>query len=76
MAKAKVFKSGNSQAVRLPKDFRFDQDEVEIERRGEEIVLRSRRENLGELFEILTNLSDDFLKDGRKQPVIQHRKDL
>ena len=42
MATARVFMSGNSQAVRLPKEFRFDTDEVEIERRGDEIVLRER----------------------------------
>ena len=36
---AAVFKSGNSQAVRLPKDFQFDVSEVEILRRGDEVVL-------------------------------------
>ena len=38
--KAKVFKSGNSQAVRLPKGFRLDVREVEIFKRGKEVVLR------------------------------------
>ena len=42
MATARVFKSGNSQAVRLPKAFRFRSAEVEIFRRGDEIVLRER----------------------------------
>ena len=37
-----VFTSGNSQAVRLPKAFRFSSKTVEIERRGDEIVLRER----------------------------------
>ena len=40
MTVAKVFKSGNSQAVRLPKQFRFKSAEVEIFRRGDEVVLR------------------------------------
>jgi antitoxin VapB len=40
MATARVFRSGNSQAVRLPKEFRFKGKEVEIFRRGDEIVLR------------------------------------
>lgn len=40
MAVAKVFKLGNSQAVLLPKEFSFSTDEVEIFRRGDEIVLR------------------------------------
>lgn len=43
MATAKVFQSGNSQAVRLPKEFRFKSKEVQIERRGDEVVLREPR---------------------------------
>ncbi len=43
MTKARVFKSGNSQAVRLPKQFRFDVKEVEIFRRGDEIILNGNR---------------------------------
>ena len=39
MATARVFKSGNSQAVRLPKEFRVNSKELEISRRGDEIVL-------------------------------------
>src|SRR5881227_2492102 len=42
MATAKLFQHGGSQAVRLPKDFRFDGTEVEIEKRGDEVVLRPR----------------------------------
>ena len=40
---AKIFRSGNSQAVRLPKQFRFDVDEVEITREGDAVVLRPLR---------------------------------
>jgi antitoxin VapB len=42
-ATTKVFKSGNSQAVRMPKAFRFNSKEVHIERRGNEIVLTEAR---------------------------------
>jgi antitoxin VapB len=51
MSIAKVFKSGNSQAVRLPKEFRFASAQVEIFRRGDEVVLRElgRRRTLSEL---------------------------
>jgi antitoxin VapB len=42
MGTAKVFRSGNSQAVRLPKQFRLKSGEVEIFRRGDEIVLREK----------------------------------
>ena len=76
MARAKVFKSGNSQAVRLPKDFRFGTAEVEIIRRNDEIILRSVPRNLTEVFETLAKLSDDFMKDGRKQSPPQQRKNL
>lgn len=37
--RAKVFRKGRSQAVRLPKDFRFDGDEVLIRREGEAVIL-------------------------------------
>src|ERR1035438_7574106 len=46
MGTARVFRSGNSQAVRLPKQFRFKSKEVEIFRRGNEVVLREKDKNL------------------------------
>ena len=76
MTRAKVFKSGNSQAVRLPKEFRFETKEVEIFRQGNDVVLRSSRTDLTELFEILGTLSDDFMKGGRKQPMPQVRENF
>jgi len=66
MATARVFRSGNSQAVRLPKQFRLKSDEVEIFRRGEEIVLREKKGGLARAFEILSNLPEDVLGDERK----------
>lgn len=48
MATARVFKSGNSQALRLPKAFRFESNVVEIFRRGDEVVLRERRDSAAE----------------------------
>jgi antitoxin VapB len=68
MAIAKVFKSGNSQAVRLPKEFRVATDEVEIFRRGDEIVLRERPRNLLRALDILASLPDDFLEDRGDTP--------
>jgi antitoxin VapB len=58
MTTARVFRSGNSQAVRLPKGFRLKSKEVEIFRRGDEIVLREKGEGLARAFEILANLPD------------------
>lgn len=43
MATAKIFKHGGSQAVRLPKAFRFESTEVSIEKRGNEVVLKPKR---------------------------------
>ena len=74
--KAKVFKSGNSQAVRLPKEFRVKASELEIFRRDDEIVLKLIPEDLGQVFDVLGELSDDFMRDGRKQPRLQIRRDL
>ena len=76
MATAKVFKSGNSQAVRLPKEFRFNSSEVEIFRRGDEIVLRERWTGLDRAFELLTSLPDDFMADGRQDLAPEQRDDL
>lgn len=42
---AKVFKTGRSQAVRLPKEYRFDTDEVTIERVGNAVILRPKVED-------------------------------
>jgi len=44
-----VFQSGNSQAVRLPKEFRFKSKTVEIFRRGDEVVLREKPRTMGEV---------------------------
>jgi antitoxin VapB len=73
MATAKVFRSGNSQAVRLPKEFRVRSKEVEIFRRGEEIVLREKGKGLARAFEILASLPDDFLPGGRRDAPPQKR---
>lgn len=76
MATARVFRSGNSQAVRLPKEFRFNGAEVEIFRRGEEIVLREKAEGLVRAFEILAALPDDFFPEGRRDTPPQEREGL
>jgi antitoxin VapB len=64
--KARVFQSGNSQAVRLPKQFRFRSPVVEIYRRGDEVVLREGAATLEEAFDLLAGLSRDFFAGGRK----------
>ena len=76
MSKARIFKSGNSQAVRLPKQFRFHVKEVEILRRGHEIVLREPKRNLGQAFAALAAMPDDFMAEGRRDPAPQRRDAL
>ncbi|MFO1408997.1 MAG: type II toxin-antitoxin system VapB family antitoxin [Steroidobacteraceae bacterium] len=61
MALTRVFQSGNSQAVRLPKEFRFNASEVEIFRRGDELILRKRHASLRGAFELLARLPPDAL---------------
>lgn len=73
---AKVFQSGNSQAVRIPKEFRFDVTEVEIFKRGDEIVLKPKSKNLGAAFKLLSEMPDDFMVDGREDSLPQEREYL
>ncbi len=74
MRTTKVFQSGNSQAVRIPVEFQFDVQEVEIERRGDEIVLRRPKENLVAAFEALAELPDDCFAETRLDSVAQDRE--
>lgn len=76
MATARVFKSGNSQAVRLPKKFRVNAAEVEIFRRGNEIVLKEKARGMATAFQLLADLPDDFYADGRHDKPPQRRKGL
>jgi antitoxin VapB len=77
MAVAKIFQSGNSQAVRLPKEFRFpaDTDEVTIRRQGDRVILEPvGREEWPETFwQAFGALSDDF---ERPRQVPQRRESL
>lgn len=65
---ARVFQSGNSQAVRLPKQFRLTAKEVQIFRRGDDIVLREKPAKLGDLLAQLPALADDALPDEIPDP--------
>jgi antitoxin VapB len=76
MGTARVFRSGNSQAVRLPKQFRLKTKEVEIFRRGKEIVLREKDGAMTQAFDLLAGLPDDFAVRGREKDRPQKRKGL
>ena len=74
MTFARIFQSGNSQAVRLPKEFRFDADQVEIFRQGNDIVLRQVPSDAAAVFDLLSSLPADFLADGRQDTPPQERE--
>ena len=74
MTYARVFQSGNSQAVRLPKEFRFSVDRVEIFRRGDEVILRERPSSALTIFNALSQLPEDFMVQGRGDAQPQERE--
>lgn len=76
MATTKIFKSGNSQAVRIPREFHLHCKEVEIFRSGSDIILREKPRNLLPAFNLLGKLSKDFFRGGRRQPKPQKRANL
>lgn len=74
MKTAKLFKNGESQAVRLPKEFRFEGDEVLIKRAGNAVVLLPKRKSWDALVDSLTQFSSDFMDD-RLQPKKNDRRE-
>lgn len=76
MTLTRVFQSGNSQAVRLPKEFRFDVDEVEILRQGDDVVLRVPQRSAAVIFDALAALPEDFMAEGREDALPQERERL
>ncbi len=75
MKSAKLFQNGQSQAVRLPKEFRFEGDEVLIKRVGNAIYLLPVSSGWENLSASLDMFSDDFLEE-RNQPPQQGRDDI
>lgn len=74
MKTAKIFMSGNSQAVRIPKEFQLEGDEVEIQKRGDALVLRPKKRSWAALLAGLKKFTDDFMENGRRQPPVQKRR--
>ncbi len=70
---AKVFLNGNSQAVRLPKAFRFDTSEVYIRKVGEEVIISAKKPSWKRFFEKKSTFGDDFLQK-RDNDVPQKRE--
>jgi len=76
MTYARVFQSGNSQAVRLPKEFRLKAEQVEIFRQGDDIVLRERPMGATAIFDALAAMPADFMSKGRGDSPPQDREPL
>jgi len=76
MEKAKIFWSGRSQAVRLPKNFRFDGEEVRIRRHGSAVILEPLASDWQWLDAIAEKLDDDFVQAVKEQTEQQVRPAL
>ncbi|ADC64155.1 antitoxin [Allochromatium vinosum] len=76
MITAKIDRRGTLQSVRLPEGFQFDVDEVEILRRGDEIVLRQKPTSLRAAFDLLASMPDDFFAEGRQDVPPETRESL
>ncbi len=76
MKTAKLFKNGQSQAVRLPKEFRFEGNKVYIRKEGDEVILSPYKDPWQVMWESLSKFSDDVFAEGRQQPPQQKRSEL
>jgi len=72
---AKIFRNGQSQAVRLPKEFRFEEEYVYIKKIGNAVVLLPPKGSWEALLQSLDKFSDDFMNE-RSQPSDQRREEL
>ena len=75
MERAKLFKNGQSQAVRLPKHLRFEGTEVFARKLGSAVILLPVNDPWGSLRQALGGFSDDFLSE-RAEPAVQDREGL
>ena len=76
MMTAKVFENGRSQAVRLPKECRFNTDEVAVNRIGDIVLLMPKTNKWSSFMQAIDMFSDDFMKDGRVGRLEQERDEL
>ena len=76
MEYAKVFTNGGSQAVRLPKSCRFEQDEVLVNRVGNVVMLMPKDDPWASMLQSLDMFTDDFLAEGVSDLPLQERTTL
>ena len=75
MMTAKVFENGRSQAVRLPKEYRFDEKEIAVNKIGQIVLLVPRTDGWVTFMQAIDMFSGDFMSDGRDD-AIQEREAL
>ncbi len=75
MQTAKIFTNGRSQAIRLPKEFRFSGDDVYINKIGKIVLLIPKDDPWSVLANSLDQFSDDFMEE-RSQPPQDRREEL
>jgi antitoxin VapB len=76
MVNAKIFENGRSQAVRLPKEYRFTGDEVAANKIGDVVILMPKDNQWSGFLNSFELFSDDFMKEGRSQGEVQERDAL
>ncbi|NLK45865.1 MAG: AbrB/MazE/SpoVT family DNA-binding domain-containing protein [Treponema sp.] len=76
MLSSKVFMSGNSQAIRLPKEYQVTDTELYIQKVGSSLILFPTENPWNNFERSLSEFTDDFMTDGRNQPPIQTRDDV
>lgn len=65
---AKLFINGRSQAVRLPKEFRFEGSEVYIRKEGDEVILSTKKPSWDDFFDRSSSFGNDFLAERDNEP--------
>ena len=75
MATAPIFENGRSQAVRLPKEYRFSEDEVFINRIGEIVMLIPKSSKWAGLQNGIRMFSDDFMTEGREENLMEQERE-
>ena len=76
MMTAKIFENGGSQAVRLPKEYRFDSNEVSVNKIGNIVLLSPKLDKWESVLQAVDMFSEDYLADGRADQKVQDREEL
>ena len=71
---AKVFMNGRSQAIRLPKAYRFDTDEVYITKQGNQVIITEKKPTWDDFFNLAPAFDDNFLAD--RQDLVPQERDF